>query len=84
MIQLVSHIAPLGDPVTIQVRGLSLCLRQQEAAMCIVGACMITAALVGDPNSGKTTLFNLLTHKHQRVGNWPGVTVEKHEGMSVN
>lgn len=34
-------------------------------------------ALVGNPNSGKTTLFNLLTGTNQRVGNWPGVTVEK-------
>jgi ferrous iron transport protein B len=37
-------------------------------------------ALVGAPNSGKTTLFNLLTGARQHVGNWPGVTVEKKEG----
>lgn len=37
-------------------------------------------ALIGNPNSGKTTLFNQLTGKHQYVGNWPGVTVEKKEG----
>ncbi|MCZ6502504.1 MAG: 50S ribosome-binding GTPase, partial [Gammaproteobacteria bacterium] len=36
-----------------------------------------TIALVGNPNCGKTTLFNKLTGAHQRVGNWPGVTVEK-------
>ena len=40
----------------------------------------ITIALVGNPNSGKTTLFNNLTGAHQHVGNWPGVTVEKKEG----
>ena len=33
-------------------------------------------ALAGNPNSGKTTLFNALTGSHQYVGNWPGVTVE--------
>ncbi len=37
-------------------------------------------ALVGNPNSGKTTLFNALTGSNQYVGNWPGVTVEKKTG----
>ncbi|MDD3712932.1 MAG: FeoB small GTPase domain-containing protein, partial [Candidatus Izemoplasmatales bacterium] len=37
-------------------------------------------ALVGNPNSGKTTLFNSLTGNNQHIGNWPGVTVEKKEG----
>ncbi len=37
--------------------------------------------LVGNPNSGKTTLFNALTGEHQQVGNWPGVTVEKKAGI---
>ncbi len=40
----------------------------------------ITIALIGNPNSGKTTVFNKLTGAHQHVGNWPGVTVEKKEG----
>ncbi|MEH6551578.1 MAG: Fe(2+) transporter permease subunit FeoB [Pseudomonadales bacterium] len=38
-------------------------------------------ALIGNPNSGKTTLFNALTGSHQKVGNWPGVTVEKKSGF---
>jgi ferrous iron transport protein B len=39
-----------------------------------------TVALAGNPNSGKTSIFNELTGSHQHVGNWPGVTVEKKEG----
>ena len=41
---------------------------------------MTRVALVGNPNCGKTTVFNQLTGTHQRVGNWPGVTVEKKSG----
>ena len=41
---------------------------------------MIKIALAGNPNCGKTTLFNGLTGSNQFVGNWPGVTVEKKEG----
>ncbi len=40
----------------------------------------VKIALAGNPNSGKTTMFNALTGSNQRVGNWPGVTVEKKEG----
>ena len=40
----------------------------------------IRIALTGNPNTGKTTLFNALTGSNQTVGNWPGVTVEKKEG----
>ncbi len=39
-------------------------------------------ALIGNPNCGKTTLFNLLTGANQKVGNWPGVTVEKKFGFA--
>lgn len=40
----------------------------------------VKLALAGNPNCGKTTMFNALTGSNQRVGNWPGVTVEKKEG----
>ena len=42
---------------------------------------MYKIALVGNPNCGKTTIFNLLTGANQKVGNWPGVTVEKKFGF---
>lgn len=40
----------------------------------------VVIALIGNPNCGKTTLFNALTGAHQKVGNWPGVTIEKKTG----
>ena len=43
----------------------------------------ITVAVVGNPNCGKTTLFNALTGSRQKVGNWPGVTVEKKTGTML-
>ena len=38
-------------------------------------------ALVGNQNSGKSTLFNVLTGMNQKIGNWPGVTIERKEGI---
>jgi ferrous iron transport protein B len=40
-------------------------------------------AIAGNPNTGKTTIFNALTGARQKVGNWPGVTVEKKEGFYI-
>ncbi|GAG56727.1 unnamed protein product [marine sediment metagenome] len=40
----------------------------------------ITVALTGQPNVGKSTVFNIMTGLHQHVGNWPGKTVERKEG----
>ncbi|TXT41881.1 MAG: ferrous iron transport protein B, partial [Spirochaetes bacterium] len=42
---------------------------------------VIRIALSGNPNAGKTSLFNALTGAHHKVGNYPGVTVEKREGL---
>ena len=42
---------------------------------------MVKFALAGNPNCGKTTLFNALTGSTAHVGNWPGVTVDKREGL---
>jgi len=44
---------------------------------------MLNIALLGNPNTGKTTIFNLLTGMRQRTGNWPGVTVERKEGRFI-
>ena len=44
----------------------------------------LTIALAGNPNCGKTTIFNNLTGARQKVGNWPGVTVEKKQGICTS
>jgi ferrous iron transport protein B len=54
-------------------------VRRAEPAISEAGK-VITVALAGNPNSGKTTIFNALTGARQHVGNYPGVTVEKKEG----
>ncbi|MDD4715618.1 MAG: ferrous iron transport protein B [Oscillospiraceae bacterium] len=130
----VRKIAPLGDPIEVNLRGYELTLRKEDADRIIVcppglsekigksaskkvsmiqrvpeedllrkmredhghekeihgkvpyyashDSRQMKIALVGNPNSGKTTLFNALTGSNQYVGNWPGVTVEKKEGKT--
>lgn len=89
------RIAPLGDPVEIRVRGTDLSLRKEEVARLKIERLdngtpepklgpqqqEYTVAVVGNPNCGKTTLFNGLTGARQHVGNWAGVTVERKTGF---
>lgn len=131
----VRKVAPMGDPMELNLRGYELSLRKLDASqvlLCPPGEVpvqqphthkgkgfvqhipddatlrrmvqdhlhesrehgrvhgyadhdtrTIKLALTGNPNCGKTTLFNALTGASQYVGNWPGVTVEKKEGKST-
>ncbi|MDO8940808.1 MAG: Fe(2+) transporter permease subunit FeoB [Methylicorpusculum sp.] len=90
------RIASLGDPVEIRVRGTDLSLRRGEVAGLKIERLKseaprlkptpeqkseYTIAVIGNPNCGKTTLFNGLTGARQHVGNWAGVTVEQKTGF---
>jgi ferrous iron transport protein B len=91
----VTKVAPMGDPVEVEIRGARFFLRKAEAAHVLVDPLLEGSkvrerrmhhapvsrtyhlAVVGNPNTGKTTLFNALTGASGRVGNYPGITVER-------
>lgn len=117
----VVKLAPMGDPMQLQIHGYELTLRLADAAkieiepiserskkhngtkkkkeayhpglgeegkfhakgegMPLPDGTMLTYALVGNQNCGKTTLFNQLTGANQHVGNFPGVTVDRKDGQ---
>src|SRR2546425_3618869 len=68
---------PKGDTLTTHHSPLTTHHSPGEATH------LCTVALVGNPNTGKTTLFNALSGLRQRVGNYPGVTVETKKGQTV-
>ena len=89
------RVAPLGNPVEIRVRGSDLSLRKNEVTALNIERLEVKTGqpaeshslqprvigIIGNPNCGKTTLFNGLTGARQHVGNWAGVTVERKMGQ---
>jgi len=75
-----------NGPVILEVKGTRLAIGRAMADKITVdervGKKSITIALAGNPNSGKSSIFNNLTGARQHVGNYPGVTVEKKEGIA--
>ncbi|PKK90397.1 MAG: ferrous iron transport protein B [Candidatus Wallbacteria bacterium HGW-Wallbacteria-1] len=91
----VIRVAPMGDPIEISIGTMRLSLRRSEAELIVVAPeknlpghrkadAPPVIALAGNPNCGKTATFNQLCGANQRVGNWPGVTVERVEGTLTN
>ena len=81
--------APLKDPIEYEILGYKVSLRRDEAALIDISseedynaekAGTIRVALVGNPNCGKTSLFNMASGSHEHVGNYSGVTVDAKEG----
>lgn len=84
--------APLKDPIEYEVLGYKVSLRREEASLIEISseeefnsgkAGAIRVALVGNPNCGKTSLFNMASGSHEHVGNYSGVTVDAKEGSFI-
>ena len=74
----------MGDPIEIRLRNYELTIRKEDAKKIEVsygGNKRMIFALAGNQNCGKTTLFNQLTGSNQHVGNFPGVTVDRKDGI---
>jgi ferrous iron transport protein B len=80
--------SPKDGPVILLIKGAKIAIGHGMADKIIVEECprkkIIRVALAGNPNSGKTSVFNNLTGTRQHVGNYPGVTVEKKEGIAYH
>lgn len=74
------EVEALSTEMESQSTAIDATPREPQKRRAAAGA-PVKVALAGNPNSGKTTLFNAITGAHHKVGNYPGVTVEKREGL---